>query len=352
MRAGIAPETKYRHNPRRAPRPAGGGQTGDRPDLSPGGCAGVSGFRPPAQGMAPQFMGQVHDPEAFFRDRVKNRGSDRSFPFCGKQRPGGGFFKLHPADINIMNATIRQWPIDTFVLIPSYKAAVSLKTLLPRIQTLVPSRNICVVDDGSLDGTNLLCRDLGIRCIAHYSNQGKGASLWDGFRFLIKNCDARWIVTMDADGQHAIEDVPRFIDSVKQNPSSGMWIGMREKAIYKMPISRILSNSLTSFILSVLVKQRIHDCQCGFRIYSRRLLESVMCKYSRFEMESEIILRAAHHRFPIKFVKVQTLYFNENSHISHVKDTVRWLRAVTDVWLELHKNTRASGSRSPHPAKN
>jgi glycosyltransferase involved in cell wall biosynthesis len=239
-----------------------------------------------------------------------------------------------------MNTTIRQWPADTFVLIPSYKSAVTLKTLLPRIQRLVPSRNICVVDDGSLDGTNLLCKDFGVQCIAHYDNLGKGASLSDGFRFLLKSCGARWIVTMDADGQHAIEDVPRFIDSVKQNPSSGLCIGMRDKAIHKMPVSRILSNSLTSFILSVLAGQKIVDCQCGFRIYSKHLLERVMCKYTRFEMESEIILRAAYQRFPINFIKVQTLYFNENSHISHFKDTVRWMRAITDVWLELHKRKR------------
>jgi UDP-N-acetylglucosamine---dolichyl-phosphate N-acetylglucosaminyltransferase len=244
-----------------------------------------------------------------------------------------------------MNATIRQWPVDTFILIPSYKSAVTLKTLLPRIQTLVPPRNICIVDDGSLDGTNLLCRDFGVHCIAHYSNQGKGASLWDGFTFLLKNFNARWIVTMDADGQHAIEDVPRFIDCARKNASAGLCIGMREKAIYKMPVSRIFSNSLTSVILSILVGQRIMDCQCGFRIYSKLLLERVVCKYTRFEMESEIILRAAFYRFPIKFVKVQTLYFNENSHISHVKDTIRWLRAVIDVWLELHKNKRIS--RSP-----
>ncbi len=237
-----------------------------------------------------------------------------------------------------MNTSIRQWPADTFVLLPSYKSAFTLKTLLPRIQKLVPARNICVVDDGSLDGTNLLCRDLGVQCIAHYNNQGKGASLIDGFRFLLKSCGAQWIITMDADGQHAIEDVPRFIESVRRNPQAGLCIGMRDKAIHKMPVSRILSNSITSFILSILAGQKIFDCQCGFRIYSRQLLERVICKYTRFEMESEIILRAAHHRFPINFIKVQTLYFNENSHISHVKDTLRWMRAITDVWLELHKN--------------
>jgi glycosyltransferase involved in cell wall biosynthesis len=236
-----------------------------------------------------------------------------------------------------MSARILQWPADTFILVPSYKSAVTLKTLLPRIQTMVPLQNICVVDDGSFDGTNLLCKDFGVHCISHYGNQGKGASLSDGFQFLLKSYGAHWIVTMDADGQHAIEDVPRFIDSVRQNPSWGLCIGMREKAIHKMPISRILSNSLTSFILSILAGQKIVDCQCGFRIYSKQLLEHVFCKYTRFEMESEIILRAAYHGFPINFVKVQTLYFNENSHISHLKDTLRWLRAVTDVWMELHR---------------
>jgi glycosyltransferase involved in cell wall biosynthesis len=244
-----------------------------------------------------------------------------------------------------MNVTFRQWPADIFVLIPSYKAAVSLKTLLPRIQGLVPSRNICVVDDGSLDGTNFLCKDLGIHCLVHYTNLGKGAALWNGFRFLLNTYDVRWVITMDADGQHAIEDIPRFIDCARQNPTPGLCIGKRKKAIYKMPVSRIFSNSLTSLLLTILVGHRIRDCQCGFRIYSKRLLESVTCKYSRFEMESEIILRAAHLRFPIKFVNVQTLYFNHDSHISHFKDTIRWLRAITGVWMELRKGKRSAGNQ-------
>jgi glycosyltransferase involved in cell wall biosynthesis len=231
----------------------------------------------------------------------------------------------------------RTWPADIFVLIPSYKSAVFLKTLLPRIKKLVPSRNICVVDDASLDGTNLLCKDFGVQCISHYENRGKGASLSDGFRFLLGSCKAHWIITMDADGQHAIEDLPLFVESVKKKPSSGICIGSRERAIHKMPFSRIISNSLTSLILSLLSRQKIQDSQCGFRIYSCKLLEQAVCKYSRFEMESEIILRAAFYNFPINFVKVQTLYFNGNSHISHFKDTLRWLRAVTDVWLELRR---------------
>ncbi len=236
-----------------------------------------------------------------------------------------------------MNFLFPKWPSDAFVLIPSYKSAVFLKTLLPRVLKIVPRRNICVVDDASLDGTNLLCKEFGVPCVAHYTNCGKGASLSDGFRYLLGTRDARWIITMDADGQHAAEDIPLFLNYVKQHPSTGMCIGMRDRAIHKMPISRIISNTLTSWILSFLAGQKIMDCQCGFRIYSRELLERAICKYSRFEMESEIILKAAHYHFPISFIKVQTLYFNGNSHISHIKDTVRWLRAIADVKYGLKK---------------
>jgi hypothetical protein len=56
-------------------------------------------------------------------------------------------------------------------------------------------------------------------------------------------------------------------------------------------------------------------------------------------MESEIILKACHLHFSIGFVKVQTLYFNHASHISHIKDTLRWLKAVVDVSKEIRKKT-------------
>jgi hypothetical protein len=91
---------------------------------------------------------------------------------------------------------------------------------------------------------------------------------------------------------------------------------------------RVLSNRITSRILSWITGTAILDSQCGYRLYSAKFLQSISIRYPRFEMESEVIIKAAHSGFPIIFVDVQTVYLSGRSHISHIVDTVRWIKAV------------------------
>ncbi|MBD3392607.1 MAG: glycosyltransferase, partial [Chitinivibrionales bacterium] len=176
----------------------------------------------------------------------------------------------------------------------------------------------------------------GIACMVQPVNRGKGAALRRGFDAAVA-AGARWVLTMDADGQHSVEDIKAFLEEAKTNPSAGLIIGARETRVGRMPPARILSNTITSAILSVLTGRRILDSQCGFRLYAADMLRRVALMYRRFEMESEVILKAAHAGFPVSFVRVQTLYCSDSSHISHLKDTLRWTVAVIRTWLDLRR---------------
>jgi glycosyltransferase involved in cell wall biosynthesis len=237
-----------------------------------------------------------------------------------------------------MTLNISSWPEDIFILIPSYKSAAPLKDHLSILLRNVPQKNVCVFDDGSSDGTDSVCKELGVDYVAHAQNMGKGASLIDGFRYVLDKYKPEWIITMDSDGQHAIEDLPAFLEYAAHASTPGMCIGVRSRSIKDMPFFRILSNTLTSWTLSLLCGRRIPDSQCGYRIYSAMLLKNVSCTYAHFEMESEIILKATRKNFPIGHVKIQTLYLNNKSHIAHIKDTLRWTKSVILVWLKSRKN--------------
>jgi glycosyltransferase involved in cell wall biosynthesis len=237
--------------------------------------------------------------------------------------------------------TLQAWPADWAVLVPSYKAAHMLRSFLPHLLEVTPARAICVVDDASKDETPALCATLGITCISHDVNLGKGAALQTGFTRLLDKGYAR-ILTMDADGQHAVTDIPLFIERARCNPESGLVIGNRTMKIGAMPVARIISNLTTSAILSALTGTKILDSQCGFRLYSARLLRSISLSYPRFEMESEVILKACFAGFDVSFVRVQTLYCSDYSHISHMKDTLRWCVAVVRIWRR--KNQRLLSS--------
>jgi glycosyltransferase involved in cell wall biosynthesis len=237
-----------------------------------------------------------------------------------------------------MNFRTFSWPPDIFILVPAYQSAESLRQLLPVLFTIVPRENVCVSDDGSNDGTGGVCAEQSVSYVSVDINEGKGAALSRGFKFLLAEKNASWVITMDADGQHAVSDVPKFLAEIRlRRPDAGIIIGKRSMTIGAMPAPRIFSNTITSFFLSLLAGARIHDSQCGFRAYSARLLSSVACRFPRFEMESEIILRALTARFTVSFIPVQTLYFSSKSHISVIADTLRWLRAVASIWLELRR---------------
>ena len=284
---------------------------------------------------------------------------------------------------------MNEWPRDTYVLIPSYKSVNPLKPFLRELVDVVPKEFICVVDDASRDGTYEFCVESGIKCLRHEVNRGKGAALRTGFAYLtgeintnintdtakigtdginINNISpksintnytnintntatvsanaktANWILTMDADGQHSPADIPRFITEARKCPAMGLCVGARDMRLGAMPPARILSNRLTSLILSLLSGCRVADSQCGFRMYSRRLVTSISMEYDRFEMESEVILKAAAKRFPIRFVRVQTLYLKDGpSHISHIADTLRWVLAVLRVRRGC-KNTKTEAT--------
>jgi glycosyltransferase involved in cell wall biosynthesis len=229
-----------------------------------------------------------------------------------------------------------EWPDDTRVLIPAYRAESLLRTTLPSLLSRVPASHVMVVDDGSGDSTPALCQSLAVRSVIHPTNQGKGAALRTGFASLAQQM-ARWVVTMDADGQHSVEDLPALLEAAQSGPYPCLWIGRRDMRVGVMPAPRIVSNKLTSWGLSVLSGQRILDSQSGYRAYPLSAMRKLALRYSRFEFESEVILRLAHAGCPIRFVPIRTVYSGAPSNIAHVRDTLRWIQAVFSVWRELHR---------------
>jgi glycosyltransferase involved in cell wall biosynthesis len=228
------------------------------------------------------------------------------------------------------------WPQKVGVLIPAYESEASLRQWLPELLKSAPAACVCVVDDGSRDKTAESCRQLGVSLLSHDVNLGKGAALKTGFAYFVKN-GFDWVITMDADGQHAVGDLPKFLREIRRKPGIGLCIGWRSLSMNKMPLARIISNTLTSLVLTLLTGKPIRDSQCGYRVYAARLLQSVTLVHQRFELESEVILKASYLHFPVSFVKVQTLYCSTESHISHLLDTLRWIKAIIAIWIRLDK---------------
>lgn len=214
--------------------------------------------------------------------------------------------------------------------IPAYEASASVGDVVRRTLPLVPQ--VLVVDDGSKDGTGAAAAQAGARVIRHDVNRGKGAALRTAFSDLFeRGVDA--VVTLDADGQHLPEEVPRLLDAA--DAGADLVMGTRDHLFAAMCRLRRLSNRLSSGAISVVAGRSLPDVQTGFRVYARRLIESTGFPEPRFEAESAVVVRAARGGFRIVMVPVKLGYADgrTTSHYRPFVDSLRIARAVTRARL-------------------
>lgn len=211
------------------------------------------------------------------------------------------------------------------VLLPGYEVARHLGALVPTIREHLPGADIVLVDDGSTDGTAHVASDLGLHVEIHPENRGKGMALRTGFAAAVER-GARAVITMDADGQHLASEAPRFVEAWRAGAQ--VVVGNRMAATEDMPWLRERTNEFTSWVISRLVGTRIPDSQNGYRLFDADVLRAVELESERYDLESEILIKAAALGFSITDVPITTVYGDEVSAIHPVADTIRFFRLV------------------------
>ena len=210
-----------------------------------------------------------------------------------------------------------------WVVIPAFNEQGTLGVILDELKE--KSELILVVDDGSTDNTSSVARQRGVRLIRNEQNYGKGVSLKKGIKYLLDNEEFDYILTMDADRQHAPAEIDKFLEQAKQ--SQYFVVGNRMANPEGMPMVRILTNKFMSWLISKIMQQRIPDTQCGFRLIKREVLENISIETDNYQIESEILIKAARGGFSIKSIPVKSIYFQgAKSKINPVLDTFRFIR--------------------------
>jgi glycosyltransferase involved in cell wall biosynthesis len=210
---------------------------------------------------------------------------------------------------------------DILALIPAYNEARHVADVIRRTLVFLPT---LVVDDGSTDGTGNLAADAGAEVVRQSPNAGKGVALLRGLRHGLES-GYRAVVTLDADGQHLPEEIPRFLDA-HDGDAQDLIIGYRD--FRRMPPLRRFANGVGTWLLGAAIRHRIRDNQSGFRLLSARFIESLDLRSTGFEMEVEMIVQAATGGFRIGWVPISTVYADEVSHFNPLRDSVRFLSTV------------------------
>jgi len=220
------------------------------------------------------------------------------------------------------------------VIIPALNESREIAGLIKRVRRFVS--DILVIDDGSTDQTAQVAKVVGAEVLRNERNQGKGACLVKGYAYALeKGFDA--VISMDGDGQHSAEDLPVFLKAAEDSKDA-LIIGNRMSNSRNMPFVRVLTNRFMSLLLSLVTKQNIPDTQCGFRLVKKELLEKVNLVTSKFEMESEILIKASRRGFKIRSVPIKTIYGNEKSQINPFVDTFRFMRFLVRDLLRRIKH--------------
>ena len=195
------------------------------------------------------------------------------------------------------------------MLIPTYNNAGTLGRVLSGV--LEFTSNIIVVNDGSSDATSLILSEFSsIKVVNLSRNRGKGNALRTGFR-KAEELGYSYAISIDSDGQHFPEDLPVFLQALEQRKEGDrelLVVGSRTMDDPSVPDKSSLGNRLSSFWYWVETGIKLNDTQCGYRLYPLRTVNSLKLFTSRFELEIEVLVKAAWEGVDVKNLPVKVLY--------------------------------------------
>jgi len=209
------------------------------------------------------------------------------------------------------------------VVIPAFQATATIGDVVTRTRATLPDAQVIVVDDGSTDGTGEEGRGKGASVLTHPRNRGKGVALRTG---IARACadGADMIVTLDGDGQHPPEEIPRLLAPLAEGRADLVLGARRRDGV--MPLSRRFTNWLSATLASRIAGQRLHDAQTGFRAFTRTVVEHIKPAGDRYEYEANFLLDALRAGYRVASVEVPTIY-GPRSHFRSWTDTWRMARA-------------------------
>jgi glycosyltransferase involved in cell wall biosynthesis len=227
------------------------------------------------------------------------------------------------------------------VVMPAYNAELTLERT---IRDIPPGTvdEVVLVDDCSKDKTVETARALGITVIAHEKNTGYGGNQKTCYReALARGADV--VVMVHPDYQYDPRLVPYFVGYVTKDVCDVM-LGSRvrtraETLSAGMPIWKYVSNRCLTIVENIALGQNLGDFHSGFRVYSRKVLETIPFENNSdgFVFDSEFLAQAAWFGFRIGDAPIPCRYFDEASSIRLSASIVygtKTLGVLVKFWLQ------------------
>jgi glycosyltransferase involved in cell wall biosynthesis len=191
--------------------------------------------------------------------------------------------------------------MSVVVVIPALDEAATVANVVARARGHAP---VIVVDDGSHDATAAVAAAAGAEVLRHSRRLGKGQALRTGFA-AARRRGATVVITLDADGQHDPDDIPRLLDESRHWPDA-IVLGQRPADPVALPPDRFNALTIAGFFVAWASSVALDDTQSGFRLYPLAVLADVPTRCGGFVFETEILIAAAARGWSIREVPIRS----------------------------------------------
>lgn len=225
-------------------------------------------------------------------------------------------------------------------LIPAYNEGGSIGNVVRKVGDQVD--RVVVINDFSSDETPLIAQYLGATVLNHSRNMGVGAAMQTGINYS-KATKPDIVVTLDGDGQHKPEDIPRIIQPILSGEAD-LVLGSRFlQGNPDMPVIRLLGNKFFTSLIRFLTGAKLTDTQTGFRALNLKALANLDLK-ANYTYVQEMIIDLYAKGFRIVEVPITVLprkYGSSKVALNIFKYALRALSIIAHVYLHKANHLRA-----------
>lgn len=227
------------------------------------------------------------------------------------------------------------------VLIPAFNEAAKIAAVIGHVGTALPTADILVVDDGSVDNTAMIARETGAFVVSHSFNMGYGVAIQTGYKFAMDHGYA-FLVQIDGDGQHDPGCIPGLLAPLLSGETDFV-LGSRflDAQSYEPSLFRRLGMGFFRGFVRLVTGLKITDCTSGFQAFNREVIRFFVRDTFPIDYPDADVLITLHRAcFRIQELPVRMYAAEGKSMHSGMKPLYYLFKMTLSILVTLLRNKR------------